>query len=154
MDSMELEEVWIDARTNVAMELAAEENKMKEGIPPEKLVPKKYHKYLDIFNKEKANQFPEERSLNHKIEMKEGFEPESFKSYNLTPEEQVEQDKFTKENLKKGYIQSSQSPMASPFFFVKKQDSKLRPCQNYRYLNNFTIKNACSLSITLNLWNH
>jgi hypothetical protein len=32
MDSMELEEVWINARTNVATELAVEENKKKEGI--------------------------------------------------------------------------------------------------------------------------
>jgi hypothetical protein len=67
-------------------------------------VPEEYHEYLDIFNEEKANQFPEERSWDHKIEMKEGFEPKSFKSYNLTPEEQVERDKFIKENLEKGYI--------------------------------------------------
>src|ERR1700678_2057877 len=35
MDSMEPEEVWINARTNVATELAAEENKKKEGTPIE-----------------------------------------------------------------------------------------------------------------------
>src|SRR5271168_2016189 len=104
MDSMESEEVWINTRTNVATELAAEENKKKEGIPIEKLVPEEYHKYLDVFNEEKANRFPEERSWDHKIEMKEGFEPKSFKSYNLTPEEQIEQDKFLKEKLEKGYI--------------------------------------------------
>ena len=121
MDSMEPEEVWINARTNVATELAAEENKKKEGIPIEKLVPEEYHEYLDVFDEEKANRFPEERSWDHKIEMKEGFEPKSFKSYNLTPEEQIEQDKFIKENLEKGYIRPSQSPMASPFFFVKKK---------------------------------
>src|SRR5271168_1796794 len=46
MDSMEPEEVWINARTNVATELAAEENKKKEGIPIEKLVPEEYHEYL------------------------------------------------------------------------------------------------------------
>jgi hypothetical protein len=43
----------------------------------------------------------------------------------LTPEEQVELDKFLKENLDKGYIKPSQSPMASPFFFIKKKDGKL-----------------------------
>src|SRR5215467_6287870 len=32
--------------------------------------------------------------------------------------------------------------MASPFFFVAKKDGKLRPCQDYRYLNEHTIKNA------------
>jgi hypothetical protein len=57
--------------------------------------------------------------------MKSGFEPKSFKTYNLTPEEQVELNKFLKENLDKGYIKPSQSPMASPFFFVKKKDGKL-----------------------------
>src|SRR6202522_785540 len=125
MDSMEPKEVWINARTNIATELAAEENKKKEGKTMEKLVPEEYHEYLDVFDEEKANQFPEERSWDHKIKMKEGFEPKLFKSYNLTPEEQIEQDKFIKENLEKGYIQPSQSPMASPFFFVKKKDGKL-----------------------------
>jgi hypothetical protein len=57
--------------------------------------------------------------------MKEGFKPESFKNHNLTPEEQKELDKFLNKNLKKGYIQPSQSPQASPFFFVKKKDGRL-----------------------------
>jgi RNase H-like domain found in reverse transcriptase/Reverse transcriptase (RNA-dependent DNA polymerase) len=75
--------------------------------------------------------------------MKSRFEPKLFKTYNLTPEEQVELDKFLKENLDKEYIKPSQSPMA--FFFVKKQDRKLRPCQDYRYLNDWTVKNAYPL---------
>jgi hypothetical protein len=33
--------------------------------------------------------------------MKEGFEPKSFKNYNLTLEEQKELDKFLDENLEK-----------------------------------------------------
>ena len=57
--------------------------------------------------------------------MKEGFKPKSFKNYNLTPEEQKELDKFLDKNLKKRYIQPCQSPMASPFFFIKKKDGKL-----------------------------
>ena len=40
----------------------------------------------------------------HKIEMKPGFELKSFKTYNLTLEEQVELEVFLKENLEKGYI--------------------------------------------------
>jgi hypothetical protein len=44
------------------------------------------------------------------IDMKEGFEPKSFKNYNLTPEEQKKLDKFLDENLEKGYIRLSQSP--------------------------------------------
>jgi hypothetical protein len=40
----------------------------------------------------------------HKIDMKEGFEPKSFKNYNLTPEEQKKLDKFLDKNLEKEYI--------------------------------------------------
>jgi hypothetical protein len=57
--------------------------------------------------------------------MKSGFELKLFKTYNLTPEEQMELDKFLKKNPDKGYIKPSQSPMASPFFFVKKKNGKL-----------------------------
>jgi hypothetical protein len=37
--------------------------------------------------------------------------------------------------------------MASPFFFVNKKDGKLRPVQDYRALNNVTIKNAAPLPL-------
>ena len=36
--------------------------------------------------------------------------------------------------------------MASPFFFGKK-DGKLRPCQDYQYLNEHTINNAYPLPL-------
>ena len=79
--------------------------------------------------------------------MKPGFEQKSFKNYNLTLAKQDELDKFLKENLEKGYIWKSESPMASPFFFVKKKDGKLWPCQYYRFLNEWTIKNAYLLPL-------
>ena len=37
--------------------------------------------------------------------------------------------------------------MASPFFFIKKKDGKLQPCQDYRYLNDWTVKNAYLLPL-------
>jgi Reverse transcriptase (RNA-dependent DNA polymerase) len=37
--------------------------------------------------------------------------------------------------------------MASPFLFVKKKDGKLQPCQDYRYLNDWTVKNAYPLPL-------
>jgi hypothetical protein len=124
-----------------------EVNQKKPDLTPEQLVPLEYHKYLDIFDEDKPNQSPDTQPWDHKIKMKAGFEPKSFKTYNLTLEEQIKLDKFLKENLDKGYIKPSQSPMASPFFFVKKKDGKLRPCQNYRYLNDWTVKNAYPLPL-------
>ena len=61
------------------MELATKENRKKEEKINEELVPQEYHEYLDIFSKEKAAWFPESRSWDHKIEMKEGFEPNHSK---------------------------------------------------------------------------
>jgi hypothetical protein len=37
--------------------------------------------------------------------------------------------------------------MASSFFFVSKKDEKLWPCQDYRYLNNWMIKNSYPLPL-------
>jgi Reverse transcriptase (RNA-dependent DNA polymerase) len=139
-------DVWIH-KTNIATELAIEENSKKTDKTDKQLVPAEYHEYLDIFSEEKAHRFPESRPWDHKIKIKEGFEPKSFKNYNLTLAEQIKLDKFLKENLEKGYIRPSQSPMASPFFFVSKKDGKLQPCQDYRYLNDWTVKNSYPLPL-------
>ena len=65
----------------------------------------------------------------------------------LTLEEQKALDDFLEENLRTGRIRPSISPMASPFFFVKKKDGKLRPVQDYRKLNEFTVKNRYPLPL-------
>jgi len=106
------------------------------------MVPEEYHKYLSLFDEKKSERFPPARTWDHKIEMKPTFEPKAFKPYKLSFAEIKEQEKFIEENLRKGYIKHSKSPMASPFFFVAKKDGKLRLCQDYRYLNEHTIKNA------------
>ena len=116
---------WINSKSTMATKIQAETNLKKQVLPLEKQVPKEFHEYLDVLSEEKAARFPEPRTWDHKIEMKDTFIPKSFKTYNLTPQEQIELDKFLKDNLDKGYIRPSQSPMASPFFFVDKKDGKL-----------------------------
>jgi hypothetical protein len=138
---------WINAKQTKSTEIQSEINLKKKDLPLEEQIPKEFHDYLDVFSEEKAARFPEPKKWDHKIELKDTFAPKSFKTYNLTPEENIELDKFLKDNLDKGYIRPSQSPMASPFFFVKKKDGKLRPCQDYRYLNEHTIKNAYPLPL-------
>jgi hypothetical protein len=117
--------VWINAKTGIAMKLAIKENKKKADLLVEKLIPEDLHNFLDVFDDNKANRFSESNMWDHKIDMEEGFEPKSFKNYNLTPEEQKELDKFLDKNLEKGYIRLSQLFQASPFFFVKKKDGRL-----------------------------
>ena len=66
---------------------------------------------------------------------------------------QGELDKFIEENLWKGYIVPSKSPLVSPIFFVKKKDGKLCMVQDYRKLNNITIKNCYPLPLALDIIN-
>ena len=56
-------------------------------------------------------------------------------------EEREEVREFVKEQLRKGYIQPSKSPQMAPVFFVGKKDGKKRMVQDYRYLNEWMIKN-------------
>ena len=105
--------IWINSKITTATKIKAEINAKKKVLPVEEQVPKEFHEYLDIFSEEKANRFPKSRPWDHKIETKDTFVPISHKTYNLTPQEQIELDKFLKENLEKGYIRPSQSPMAS-----------------------------------------
>ena len=86
-------ELWINAKTTTATAIQAEINQQKEDHPLTEQIPREYHQYLDVFNENKAERFPESRPWDHKIELKEGFQPKSFKTYNLTPEEQRELDK-------------------------------------------------------------
>ena len=69
----------------------------------------------------------------------------------LSQEEEKLVQTFLDENLNKGYIRHSESPMALPLFFVAKKDGKKRPCQDYRYLNDHTIKNAYPLPLISDL---
>ena len=71
--------------------------------------------------------------------------------YPLSPNEQEELDKFLRENLAKGYISESKSPISSPFFFIKKKDGSLRPVQDYRRLNEITVKNRYPIPLVSEL---
>lgn len=93
------------------------------------------------------DKLPERRQWDHAIELKPDSTPFSSKVYPLTLAEQVELDKFIEEHLQTGRIRPSKSPIASPFFFVKKKDGKLRPVQDYRKLNAMTICNQYPLPL-------
>ena len=79
--------------------------------------------------------------------MKEGFVPRKGKVYLLSREEREEMREFVKEQLRKGYIRLSKSPQTAPVFFVEKKDSKKRMVQDYRYLNEWMVKNNYPLPL-------
>ena len=97
------------------------------------------------------NVLPPRQDFDHAIELKESFISKVAKIYLLNPQEMDTYKEFIEENLKTGWIRPSKSPQASPFFFVKKKDGKLHPVQDYRYLNEHTIKNAYPLPLITDL---
>ena len=100
-----------------------------------------------MFGKKQSERMLARRLWNHAIDVKEGFVPQKGKVYPLSREEREEVREFVKEQLRKGYIQLSKSPQTAPVFFVGKKDEKKRMVQDYRYLNEWTIKNNYPLSL-------
>ena len=88
-----------------------------------------------MFEKKTFDELPPRRPWDHAIELILGAKPLDCKIYPLSRDEQTQLEEFLKENLDTHRIRPSKSPMASPFFFVKKKDGKLRPAQDYRKLN-------------------
>ncbi|ESK81465.1 reverse transcriptase-rnase h-integrase [Moniliophthora roreri MCA 2997] len=128
--TMASQEVLMGMKTTASQEMAHQQQQVKKDI--DELIPSYLQGYRDHFEKGKSEHFPPFRTYDHAIELQPDFTPQNCKLYPLSPVEQIEQDKFLEENLQKGYIQKSKSPMASPFFFVaKKEKGALRPTQNY-----------------------
>jgi hypothetical protein len=130
--------------TDLAIEAGAEQ---KEAILPEE-----YKEFARLFNDEAADRFPPTREWDHAIDLKPGA-PDALdcKVYPMTRDEDTALEKFLDEMVAKGYIRPSKSPYASPFFFVKKKDGKLRPVQDYRRLNSHTVRNQYPLPLIAQL---
>ena len=83
------------------------------------------------------------KPYDHAINFMEGTKlPKPAKVYLLSLAERNSLDTWIDEELRKGYICLSTSPIAAPFFFVKKHDRSLRPVIDYRALNTIIVKNC------------
>ncbi len=111
------------------------------------LIPDQYKEFSSVFSKSSFDELPEKRKWDHAIELKDDFKEKFTKVYPLNPHEQKQLDEFIEENLATGRIRPSKSPMASPVFFIKKKDGSLRLIQDYRALNEMTIKNRYPLPL-------
>ena len=114
---------------------------------PEDLVLKAYHKYLKVFSKKESKRMPVHKPWDHAINMKDTFVPKKGRLIPLSPQEQKEVSDFIDNQTKKGYIRLSKSPQTSPVFFVPKKNGKKQMVQDYRYLNEHTVKNNYPLPL-------
>ena len=111
-------------------------------------VPEPYRKFKKVFSNQESKKLPPLRPWDHKIELKPGAPPTLIsRNIHLSQPEMEELDKFIKEHTARGTIRISKSPYAATFFFIKKKNGKLHPVQDYRPVNEWTIKNRYPLPL-------
>ncbi|KAK3510927.1 hypothetical protein QTP70_027099, partial [Hemibagrus guttatus] len=103
-------------------------------------IPSCYQELQEVFSKTKATQLPPHRPWDCAIDLLPNAMPPRSKMYPFSrPETQAMED-YIEEALSSGFIHPSTSPAAAGFFFMEKKDGVLRPCIDYRGLNNVTVK--------------
>jgi hypothetical protein len=116
--------------------------KLPEGVP------EVYSEFASVFFENEISKLPPERPFDLEIQLKDpSKKPPFLKIYALSFKEEEILKYWIKENLDKGFIRPSKSPSAAPIFFVKKKDSTLRPCIDYRILNANTVKDRHPLPL-------
>ncbi|GJF00731.1 polyprotein [Phanerochaete sordida] len=148
------DEVWILAGYTYSQAIAVEANRDKYAKTFEELVSKEYHRHKKVFSEEESQRLPKHQPWDHAIDLAPDASP-SIKSKvcPMSPIETEELKRFLEDALAKGYVVPSKSPITSPVFFIKKKDGKLRFVQDYRKLNNITVKNRYPLPLAADIIN-
>ena len=115
--------------------------------PLKNQVPEVYSDFAELFGKAEASVLPPHRKIDHEIILQPGGQPPWRPLYGMCELELSTLRDFLKDNIEKGFIQQSSSPARAPVLFVKKKDSSLRLCVDYRGLNDITVKNRYPLPL-------
>ena len=110
-------------------------------------VPAVYHDLSHVFSKESALSLPPHRPYDCSIDLLPGAPLPRGRLYNLSGPEKESMQNYISESLASGIIRPSSSPVATGFFFVGKKDGGLRPCIDYRQLNDITVKKRYPLPL-------
>ncbi|KAI2661117.1 Transposon Tf2-9 polyprotein [Labeo rohita] len=119
-------------------------------VPDVKLkgIPVPYRDLAEVFSKRHAARLPPHRPYDLAIDLVPGAVPPRGHLYSLSAAEHQAMEEYVAEGLRAGTIRPSSSTAATGFFFVKKKDGGLRPCVDYRGLNQIMIKNRHPLPLT------
>jgi len=140
----ESQETWVQALKAHESKVTIDELTLEEA---QKQVPREYWEFLDVFSKKSLECMPLRKPWDHGIDLKEDFRPKKGRLIPLSVDEQKEVKSFLDDQLAKGYIRPSISQQTSPVFFIPKKDGKKRMVQDYRYVNDWTIKNNYPLPL-------
>ena len=115
-------------------------------------MPEWLYEYGNVFSKHKSERMLLQKLYNHAIDFMEGAKLlKPAKIYLLSLAERNSLDTWINEELRKGYIHLSTSPIVALFFFVKKHNGSLQPVIDYKALNAITVKNRYLIPRIANL---
>ena len=110
-------------------------------------VPDVYLDLKEVFNKARATSLPPHRPYDCAIDILPGTSPPRGRLFSLSGPEIKTMERYINDSLAAGIIRPSSSPAGAGFFFVGKKDKSLRPCIDYRGLNDITIRNRYPLPL-------
>ncbi|KAL7278114.1 hypothetical protein ACG7TL_008085 [Trametes sanguinea] len=129
----------------------ARSSSISDSPPDLSGIPEEYHEFADVFSKSKADELPEHRPYDLKIELEPGATPPLGPIYSLSKVELDTLREYIDENLRSGFIRPSNSPCGAPVLFVKKKDGSLHLCMDYQGLNKITRKDRYPLPLVSDL---
>ena len=101
---------------------------------------------MHLFNKKKFEKLPERCEWDHEINlMEEAPKKLNAKAYAMTLKEEKALNQWLEEQLKAELIVESKSRYVVPCFYIPKKDGPLWLVQDYRKLNQVTIKDKTPL---------
>jgi len=111
------------------------------GVPPE------YLDYREVFYKARATSLPPHHPYACAIDLQPRTSPPRGRLYSPSAPEREAMEKYINDSLAAGIIRPSSSSTGAGFLFVDKKDKTLRPCIDYRGLNDITVKNRYPLPL-------
>ena len=129
-----------------------EQNNREIGKELDKMNPEDLPEYIQsfthLFNKKKFKNLPERHEWNYEINLIDKAQKElNAKAYAMTLKEEEALNQWLNEQLKAGLIVESKSRYAASCFYIPKKDGLLRLVQDYRKLNQVTIKDKMPLPL-------
>jgi len=148
---MKHEDIRFKTRRTKAMD-TTEQNNSEIGKELDKTNPKDLPDYIQpfthLFNKKKFEKLPKRHEWDHEINLTEEAPKElNAKVYAMTLKEEKALNQWLDEQLKASLIVESKSRYTAPCFYIPKKDSPLWLVQDYRKLNQITIKDKTPLSL-------
>jgi hypothetical protein len=139
--------IFVVFMKNLEIQLKKQDNNTM--IDSKSIMSSKYHDFLNVFFKKKADILSSHRKHDHRIKLEKDHESdhEYASLYNLSEEELLLVKKYLKEHLNKKFIESSTTSYVSSILFAKKLERELRFFVDYRKLNAIIKKNRYSISL-------